>query len=256
MQLPQGNRFTMLKLLVAIMIACATGGVSANAQALTQQVTSPVPASSPIPPQVIVQSQPDSPLQIKSVQTRWVTPTRDGIELTIVVQNTSDKSITAYATRDDNEGKYPCLLFGAFSPGKALRPQQTDGKSTFRGYSAEAAPQLKRSVDFVEFTDGSRWGADLCNSGQQLSGQRAGAKEAVSQMLKVLAESGPTEVLTIARKGMRGVVAPADQPVPWKEGFRVGVSTIARRILQAEEQWGPAEIEATLKRPYDALETK
>lgn len=246
----------MMKLLVAIMITCVTGGVRANAQVQQNSDTSPTPASSPIPPQVLVQSQPDSPLQIKSVQTRWVTPNKDGIELHIVVQNTSEKSITAYATRDDNEGKYPCLLFGAFSPGKALRPRQTDGKSTFRGYTAEAATPLKRSVDFVEFTDGTRWGADLCQSGQQISGQRAGAKEAISRMLKVLAESGPTVVLTIARQGMREVLAPEDQPVPWKKGFRVGVSTITRRVLQAEQQWGSAEIEAVLKRPYDALETK
>jgi hypothetical protein len=246
----------MMKLLIVIIIAFATGGVWANAQEQPKPNTSPAAASSPIPPQVLVQSQPDSPLQIKSVQTRWVTPTRDGIELHIVVQNTSEKSITAYATRDDNEEKYPCLLFGAFSPGKALRPRQTDGKSTFRGYAAEAAPQLKRSVDFVEFTDGTRWGADLCQSGQQISGQRAGAKEAVSRLLKVLGESGPSEVLTIARKGMLDVVAPENQSVQWKEGFRVGVSTIARRILQAEEQWGSVEIEAALNRPYDALETK
>ena len=108
----------------------------------------------------------------------------------------------------------------------------------------------------MEFTDGTTWGADRCQCAEFLKGERAGGSEAAKKLLQVLAESGPEEVLKVARKGMHDLAPPDEKSPVWKKGFEAGVRTIIYRVNQAETEWGLTEIETALRRPFDALEVK
>lgn len=246
------------------------------------------PGQTPEPPAVSVEERQGSPLRILSVQTKWATPARTGIELYITVENVSGKAVSAYTTRDaalgdPGEGTRrgrSCLLIRAASPGKALRPGRTEGRSTWTGY--DPAARLRRVVDFVEFTDGTTWGEDVCGMAEVMAASRAGAREARRRLREVFASGGADAVIEILKpgrfqaeppedsaeerrrvqsfrpaRGDRGnVERPDERTLAWRQGYRSGFESYADRIRRAEFEWGYTEIEHALGRPVDALEDK
>ena len=235
---------------VALLVAVLTPTV-ARAQSPNQESRQSSSPRADQGPETSVQPQPDSPLRL-SVSTRWVSDGR-GYEVSTVVQNVGDRAVTAYATRYAPEGepRGGCALWNIMSPGRVLRPGQSDVKSTWRGFSP-SDPLLTYAVDFIEFTDGATWGADVCHSAERLAGERAGGRAAASRLLELLAEGGPEAVKRAFGDGVSDVAPPAGHSTVWEEGFRIGVKVIAGRARRAVEEFGPEEIEHTLKRPYDA----
>jgi hypothetical protein len=242
----------MRELVVAFILLSAPAG--AYAQAPDQKN----PPHQTEPPQVHVVPQPDSPLRISSVRTKWAVPDRSGIEIYVVVENVNGKAVSSYATRDDSggEGVATCLLLSAHSPGKVLRPGRSEGRSTWRGHSPSAPSPLRRMVDFVEFTDGTTWGPDACQSAALLAGQRAGAREARKLLREVFATRGADAVVEALKSGLPQVEPPQDRSLIWRHGFVSGFSGYANRIKRANEEWGFTELEYALGRPIDALEEK
>jgi hypothetical protein len=238
----------MKNFLFAFIFAAITNAT--NAQEPRQQ-NSPTPG----PPQVEILSQPDSPLRVVSVQTKWAVPDRSGIELYVVVENVNLKTVSAYATRDDGpEGSNSCFVLSAKSPGKALSPGQSEGRSTWRGYNPSSP--LRRLVDFVEFTDGTTWGADACQSAESLTSRRAGAREARKLLLEIFTAGGADAVIRTLRSSLAQVEPPPNHSLRWKQGFLSGFSSYGERIRQADQEWGSTEIEYALRRPIDALAEK
>jgi len=223
------------------------------------------------PAQTIIRPQPEASLRVASAETKWAAFS-DGISIFILVENVGQRAIRAFATRRDNNGAgKPACFLNNLMPGKVLRPGQKDGKSTWQGYS-QTPPTIW--VDFIEFADGSTWGADECHSLDRLNGERAGARAMREFLLKLLAQGGPDEVLKFLRETDEKVKAarargdsltgerlnslepPPGHSIIFDEGFRLGASTMIGRVRTANEEWGATEIESTLRRPYDASETK
>lgn len=225
----------------------------------------------PDPPQTKIRPQPDASLRVASAETKWATFS-DGISIFIVVENVGDRPIRAFATRRDTSvaGRPACFL-NNLMPGKVLRRGQTDGKTTWQGYS-QSTPTIW--VDFIEFTDGSTWGADDCHTLDRLNGERAGARGIRELLLKLLTKGGPDEVLKFIRQhdekikaarargdllveeGLSLLEPPPGHSIIFNEGFRFGVSTMVGRVQAANDVWGASEIESALRRPYDASEIK
>ena len=86
------------------------------------------------------------------------------------------------------------------------------------------------SVDFVGFTDGTRWGPDTYKHGERIDGLRAGAKMAKERMLKILAVDGPEALI----HSLDSINVEADQPdlhsSEWLDGFRHGVGWMRERV--------------------------
>jgi hypothetical protein len=215
----------MKNFLFACMFAAMSNATFAQ---IPQQKNSPAPES----PQVEIVDQPNSPLRITSVQTKWAAPDRSGIELYIVVENIDVKAVSAYATRDDGSDKGPdsCWAMSAKSLGKALRQGQSEGRSTWRGY--DPSSHLRRLVDFVEFTDGTTWGDDVCRTAESLAGRRAGAREARRTLLELFAAGGPDAVLTKLKEGLAEVESPPDHSLKWRQDFLSGFSGYVESIRQ------------------------
>jgi hypothetical protein len=252
---------------------CLCSGMVAQSSEKQAPQKSPPPSEIP---QVIIKPQPEVSLRVASAKTAWTFPyDGTGIEIFIVVENAGDRPIRAFATRRDNvgvAGRTTCFL-NNLSLGKILRRGQTDGKSTFQHYSP-AAPAPTIWVDFVEFTDNSTWGADECHCADRLAGERAGARAIKDLMLKLLADGGPESVLKllrdydekikaaresgnpVAEEQIRLVESPSGHSIVFDEGFRFGASSMIGRVVTANQEWGSSEIEAALRRPYDASEIK
>lgn len=226
----------------------------ATTEVMYSQVPDPKD-SAPEPPEVQIVLQPDSPLRISSVKTNWAVPDRSGIGLYVVVENGNLKAVSSYATRDDGNG-LTCFLLRANSPGKALRPGRSEGRTTWRGYGPTASAPLRRLVDFVEFTDGTTWGADACQSAESLSGLRAGAREARRLLREVFTAGGADAVIETLKSALSQVEPPLDHTQIWRNAFRSGIVSYIERIRRANEEWGHTEIEYALRRPIDALEEK
>jgi len=230
--------------------------------------------ASPVPV-VTIRPQPDAALRIVSANTSWVMG-ESGIGIFILVENAGERVIRAFATRRHNAGA--AELTGCFLnnllPGKVLRRGQTDGKNTWQHYTP-GAPLPVIWVDFIEFSDNSTWGADECHCADRLSGEREGARAMRALLLKILNEAGPEGILKFLKESEEkikaaraaGDYAAADQlvlietppghSIVFEEGFRAGASTMAGRAKVANDEWGSAaEIEAALRRPYDASEVK
>lgn len=147
------------------------------------------------------------------------------------------------------------------------------------------SPVYTFEIDYVEFTDGSTWGADACRTSEYLAGARAGAGAAAGRLLGLLAGGGPDTVmravkeelegfgpdaivneairLGLAKRGPDGVVravkreavrthSPDGHSPVWELGFFIGTKAIANRVRDAVRKSGPGVIEPTLRLPYDA----
>jgi hypothetical protein len=251
---------------VAVLIAVlAPSAVAAQSPDRESQPTS---SKEDIPgPEVFkVKPQPDSPLRLW-VKTRWLhllmsTYTdRNGYELTHFVENVSARDVSAYAIRITPPGGCsPWIMSPDF-----MQPGKSDAKTTWDSFKP-SAPVRTYEVDFVEFTDGTTWGADLCQYAERLAGERAGGAAAADRLLGLLAAGGPDAVIEAVRgKSGRGpeaevksiderlsdITPPPGHSPAWEEGFRIGKRVIASRVPWSVGSSGPEGLERELRRRYD-----
>ena len=180
-------------------------------------------------------------------------------DLYIEVTNIGDNPIRAYATYNadtrEGQGSRRCFLHNVSSLGKVLQPGQKDGRSVWRRATDPGSqPNVELAIDFVEFTDGSVWGMDTCESAQRLDGLRAGARAAKGQLKKILHEEGPEKVAAELKSRSKRMDPPEGRSNVWMEGFRAGVSDFRGRVVRAFEEGGLPDITSALARPFDAAE--
>ena len=258
-------KYVAVTLLFAVLTASAVPAQSPDRESHLPSSQQDIPG-----PEVYkVKPQPDSPLRLR-VKTRWLYlllnvegwTDRNGYEFTHFVENVSGRDVSAYAVRHTPPGGcWPWIMSPDF-----MQPGKSDAKTTWRGFSP-SDPVLTYEVDFVEFTDGTTWGADVCQSAERLAGERAGGGAVAARLLELLAEGGPDAVKKVVKgklvgrspeaevkaidKGLSDITPPPGHSPAWEEGFRIGKRVIALRVQWADESLGPGVIERELRRPYD-----
>jgi hypothetical protein len=214
-----------------------------------------LPDNLPPPPKVSVDLQPDSSLEV-TAKTKWVNVNPAGIEIAIKIRNiSSDKAVRAYATRTARTTEEPlagCFLINVSKPGKVLQPGQSEVRSTWRGYPLDSRSPLPMFIDYVEFTDGTAWGPDVCKSAQYLAGARAGALALAERLQKVLDDGGAGAVMKTLKETVATIEAPPNESKSWQTGFFAGVNCKADSLRDAFSDGGLPEVEPAIKRPFDA----
>lgn len=218
------------------------------------------PAAERMKPAVNVQEQAGMPLRISSLKTKWATSDEQMLEIYTVVENVSDVAIRAYALRsgtaDGVESTGACLLHSTQSPGKILRPGDSDSKSTWRRIPPDSpSSNIDLSLDFVEFANGSTWGIDACQSIEKLSGLRAGATAAKDKLAKMLGQNNDRALSNLLKLDAPILEPPEGHSAVWVESFQGGVRTLFERVKKANEEGGLPEAERVLRLPFDASET-
>jgi hypothetical protein len=228
-------------------------------------------SATPLPQQLRILSQPDAPLRIVSADVTWAMPndTR-GVQIYIVVENVSQLVIRTYATRRDLDAtaKSKACLGPPGMIGRGLRPGQRTGTSTWQGTS-NSDPPLAVWIDFVELSDGTRWGADECQIAEWRDGERDGARAQRDQLLVIFREKGADVLMVFIKektevnrraleRGERPIfpIVPPGHSKRWEEGFSAGARGIVQQVIDAERDWGADEIEHVLLRPIDPSEKK
>lgn len=235
--------------LIAVIGSCLT------AQEQQKTPSSAGPSDAQLP-EIIVVSQPDSPLLVTTSH-RWAVPGVDILDLYVVVKNRDTKSIRAFTTRIDFPDRKPsevCAVDNIYFPNKVMKQDEGDGKSRFT--ATKNSPVIQVSVDYVEFVDGSTWGQDTCHTVEFLAGERAGGDAAIKWFENLINEKGTKAVVELIRSRSVSVEKPHSPSARWDEGFRNGVVIISRRVMDAYDREGEAAVAAVLSKPYDASGVK
>jgi hypothetical protein len=210
--------------------------------------------------EVSVYNQPDSPLRLSNVVSKWRISTDDKeqewnmLTVEFVSQNVSNKTIRAYTIRqfegEFNKGKGLTQFSYTTTPSGLLKPNQLCNEEIGEGGYRQIPQSIKLAVDFVEFTDGSTWGQDISESAQQLAGVRAG-REAFLEHLKIINKQNGIEAVIKALDEIKDVLPPNDKSEIWKRGFRSGTSTIKFLMKSAYEKEGIKGAEIELQKSFD-----
>lgn len=211
-------------------------------------------------PAAKVQEFADAPLSL-SVKTKWATPDQEMLEVYFTVTNVGSRPVRAYAVRvargvEAQEGG-GCFFNSIDRAAKILQPNQSLGRSTWRPVPAsDAETPVELTLDFVEFADGTVWGADGCQAAERLGGLRAGARAAKAHFKKRLAEKGLDALVQRLYADDPALGTPEGHSDAWKAGFRGAINTYRERIRQANVEGGLPEVEATLQRPFDTTDNQ
>ncbi|MCA1620446.1 MAG: hypothetical protein LC795_14280 [Acidobacteria bacterium] len=180
-------------------------------------------------------------------------------EVFFTATNVGVKPVRAYTVRvthgaETQEGG-GCFLDSAAKPGKILQPNQSASRSTWRpAQPSDTQPAVELALDFVEFTDGSTWGADTCQSAERLGGLRAGGRAAKAHFKKKLDEWGVDALVKKLYADDSTLAPPDGHSEAWKAGFRGAVNSYRERIRQANVEGGLLEVEDALQRPFDTTD--
>lgn len=204
-------------------------------------------------PTITAEIQANAPLTITSVTSSGqMAPGSQFVEFGFFVINVSAKAIRAYAIKHENsiDGKNAgggVTLYNPQLANSLLQPNQ----SVFIGDTSNISPEkrtiISLSVDFVEFSDGTKWGADSVRSSEKVAGQRAAATLVSQRLLRLLSQSAE-DVVSEIESGMPGMETPNDKSEEWKEGFRIGRLAVVNRLKRAKEQRGLAELRREVQR--------
>ena len=223
------------------------------------QTTSPNKGSEPerVKPVITVQDQPGTPLKISKVETQWATPDYQILEIYVGVENVSELEISSYGWRmdkgDGSQDKDGCFMYNLPAPGKTLKKGDSDGKSTWRKFPLDSpTPSITLSVDFVEFGDGSTWGADFCRTAENLSGLRAGALAAKDKFAQIRQEVDDKGLINLLKQDALKVEVPDGHSTVWVAAFREGVRRLFDKLREANQEGGLPEVERVVRLPFDA----
>lgn len=207
---------------------------------------------------VIINNQEDSPARL-SAETKWVEADKRAAEVTYTVENIGSKPIRAYAVRittpNGNAPRARCYFNTTDKPGKILQPNTSAVKSTWMAVSDnDSQSSVEVAVDFVEFTDGSMWGPDICQSAELLDGLREGARAAKREFKKELSEKKLELFIRQLYRENPNLVPPQGHSDTWVSGFKGAINSLRERVRRANEEGGGPEVEAALQRPFDVSE--
>ena len=209
-------------------------------------------------PRVLVQSQPNTPLYISPSTASFANPLAP--EISYLVVNVSTKHIRAYNITYE-------IKFGTSTQRGAectniatsngvLRPGQSSPETLEGGIYSEPVRSIQFSVDFVEFTDGTRWGPDTYKFAEKLDGMRAGARAATKHLNEVLKTGGLVAVLDSVVSDNDDIAAPPGHSSEWEKGFHDGKNSIRASLRHTYRERGLSEIDIALKQPFDASDRK
>jgi hypothetical protein len=166
--------------------------------------------------------------------------------------NVSSKPIRAYAIRQGLAGKETHsghVTFTSFdlTNKAALQPNQLTTMADVHQSSSGKEEQVIFLVDYVEFSDGTKWGVDSANFAEHSAGQRAGAHIVSKRLLKILDFGTPADVLTAIESGATNIEPPSGRSYRWKEGFRVGCRSVADHLNRSHSKGGFAHVDRELR---------
>lgn len=242
----------LLRLLTLGVLTLCLGLLSrngSNAPLASTKKSPPLPIQTQAPA-ITAQTQTDTPLLISSPRIlSW--DGQDG-EFAFELINVSGKPIRAYAIKQEVKAGGAQLSSLSFSNldltnSPPLQPTQSVTNFDTCPAVSKKEQRITLSVDYVEFSDGTKWGVDSAKSADRSAGQRAVASLISKRLLKILNDGNLNDVMSAIEAGAANIEPPAGVSEEWKEGFRSGSNSIAARLKNAQKRGGLSQVEQKLR---------
>lgn len=200
-------------------------------------------------PEVLVATQPESPLIISPL--RVEAPEPYIYEILYNLTNIGKKPIRAYTIRQvmfvGGQEQEAATWVDLDLTNKMLQPNQSIPEgAVFQPFSKQTPSNFTLSVDFIEFADGTTWGADLIKSAERMAGRRAGARESVKHLNKIFKEGGASAVMKALDSGALDFPPPAGHSAEWNDAFNDGKKMTKSRLKRAMNKGGLHQVERAL----------
>jgi len=203
---------------------------------------------------VTVAPQSDAPMLISLRHVFASDPLKPQIDFQL--ENISGKPVRAFSIRCDEVGgdteRKGLVNDHVVESPYLIQPGQWQ-EISYSAISRNSEPfeRITLSVDFVEFEDGARWGADSFKSSDRIAGRRAGAEAERNRLIKIMAQSGIDAVLKAMESGAAEL--PQGNSAEWEQTFREGAKAVATRVQIGFNGRGAAAVESLLKQPVTKL---
>lgn len=200
-------------------------------------------------PIIVARNEPNSPLVISAE--RQLAKSEQGPEVLFNVTNVTNKTITAFAIRLDVA--FGSKLVSTVSldnlelSATNLPPSRSLARSDTYENLAEGQHQITLSVDYVQFSDGIRWGSDSGKSAERVAGQHAAIKMLTMRLPTVMPTLDAKELPDIL-ESMANIEPPAQHSDEWNDGFRGGARSLTNRLKRANQAGGLARVSDELSR--------
>ena len=198
---------------------------AAGPETVKSQVAAEVAERVKTPIKAEIANQPDSPLFVSLIGVDATNEQFQKINLTI--QNVSEKSIRGYvlATTYGNVGGQTTTSFFPAKP--SVKGAASSEVLAMANENTRLSPNLTVFIDYVLFTDGSEWGADVRKMSDQISGMTTGAFSAAGKVSESIALGDLANLDSlVGRPSVEvDVVFPPEaekQSDIWRRGFRSG----------------------------------
>lgn len=213
-------------------------------------------------PDIFVEKQEGSPILISSAyaESNALKPSY-GYSIT----NVSNKTIRAYAIQSEvffgseNAKESGVDLVHLIRQPQLLTPNESRQKTGGnRSTYSQEVNKIVLSVDYVEFDDGTSWGANYYKSDEYILGQRAGATAAIDGFRKKLQTGGFEALSKEIDQDSINFALQADESKSdrWKSGFQSGIGFIRNRVKEALNSSGKEGVEQGLQRSFDISERR
>jgi hypothetical protein len=205
---------------------------------------------------IVTTKQTNSPLLLLSTGVESTNPLEPHYWYSVT--NISDKPVSAYAiTQRVSLGPGSPIISTSFtylpSDNLLLRPHESRQENGGIGKTYPKAPiEITLNVDFVEFTDGTRWGEDSGKSGDRLDGLRSGGREAIKKYRAVLDHKGVAGLEVAMSDSSFLKPAFEGRSTDWQDGFRTGVNIVTQRLMSAKIKGGLDGVKSELDKPFDS----
>lgn len=208
---------------------------------------------------VLVNTKGDAPVELRIAHPESAGVDQYVPEVELVITNTSNKMVSAYAIRFEvglnGQLRRGGVKFARFSTARSLfRPGDSQTVDIGGTHYPLPVERLVVSIDFLEFTDGTTWGADTYSSREVLAGLRAGQEATANYLRRLIAAQGPTAFARELERADDDSGIPFGESPKWREGFQQGRTFIKARVKREAKDFSATEIERVLTQPIDALD--
>ncbi len=208
-----------------------------------------MPAVQPQAPTIVARNEPGSPLVISAE--RQLAKTEQAPEIAFNVTNVTNKTITAFAIKLEVASGSRLVtevsLHNLELSATDLPPNRSlSNFDTYENLSSEQH-RVTLSVDYVQFSDGKRWGLDSVKSAERIAGQRAAIEIFTTRLAGIIRGTNAKDLANVL-ESMANIEPPPQHSEEWNDGFRGATRSVSNRLKRANQAGGLGQVHTELSR--------
>ena len=184
-----------------------------------------------LPVSAEVLQQTDSPIFLSVVNV----DNSEGLfqKINFTMQNISDKSIKAYALTGRG-------TITSIHTKKLFEPDKMTNEVYYvERENIKPNMVITLSIDYVEFEDGTSWGADVFKQSEIIKGYKNGKAGAIEKIRELINKRDSKTLRNLFRQESIETAVPAPdskQTDNWQRGFKLGYKSVIRNMQEDKEQ--------------------